>query len=113
MSTPIDNRFFHHINQAWYKSPGSFEQVNWSYIQEDPSDGQTVNFILKPPKQLNQELMLKKPIWNTIETTLLYYSLLFYSTVGHLWIWHEVYFQKYVTMVNFVLPCSMFTISQS
>ena len=28
----------------------------------DPFNGQTVNFIVKPPKVINQELMLKKPV---------------------------------------------------
>ena len=53
----------------------------------DPFNGQTANFILKPPK----ELMLKKPIWSAIETAMFYYSgdmyswssLLLMHTVAH------------------------------
>ena len=37
-------------------------------------NAQAVNFISKPPKVMESRTYVKKPIWNTIETTLLYYS---------------------------------------
>ena len=37
----------------------------------DPFNGQTVNFILKPPKSIETRTY-EQPIWNTIETTLFY-----------------------------------------
>ena len=46
-------------------------------------NAQAVNFISKPPKVMESRTYVKKPIWNTIETTLLYHS--DNSTIPQVW----------------------------
>ena len=49
------------------------EQCRFNSVP-DPFNGQTFNFILKPPKVIESRIYVKKSIWSAIEITLFHYT---------------------------------------